>query len=48
MDLEKQIEDDLIDLKIEMDTNNFGTAALDADAKKASRVTGSSKKSSAK
>ena len=31
-----------------MDTSNFGQAALEAEAKKASRVTGASKKSSAK
>jgi len=46
MDLERMIEDDLIDLQIQMDTDNFGSAAMEAEAKKASKV--ASKKSSAK
>jgi hypothetical protein len=31
MDLEQQIEDDLINLKLEMDTNDFGKAAIEED-----------------
>lgn len=34
MDLEQQIEDDLINLKLEMDTNDFGKAAIEEDQKR--------------
>ena len=37
-----------MNLEIEMDTSNFGKAALEAEAKKASKVAGASKKSSAR
>ena len=34
MDLEQQIEDDLINLKLETDTDDFGKAAIEEDKKR--------------
>jgi hypothetical protein len=50
MDLEKQIEDELLDLKLEMDTSNFGQKAIEEDKKRQllkskAKSTKSSKKS---
>lgn len=34
MDLEKQIEDDIMDLKIQMNTEDFGKKAIEEDQKR--------------
>lgn len=44
-DLEQQIEDDLIDLKLEMDTQDFGIKAVEEDKKRSEMRSKSSAKS---